>query len=450
MSKGNHKTNDLKTASRNASNPRWIALQVMLKVIEQGRSLDDVFQSDWFLTLPAEKRDLALCREIAFGLCRWYFALSTLLAQRLQKPLRARDRDIEIVLLIGLYQLLIMQTGAHAAVNETVKLALAQKKKWASGLVNAVLRGVLRENLVLGAEAEVQAYPQWMREKIQTDWLGQSEAILRAGNQRPPMTLRVDTHESDVDLQLSELAARGIKASRHVEVDGAILLDSACDVTELPGFDKGKLSVQDASAQLAAQLLDCAPGARVLDACAAPGGKSIHLLQRYPEIELDALDSSASRLERLHQNLQRIGHSARILVGDAAVAEEWYDSRQYDAILADVPCSASGVLRRHPDIKLLRRENDIMPLRAQQAKILEALWPTLKPGGKMLYSTCSIFKDENEVQVAEFLQRHPDALEISLEAALWGESRPHGRQILPGSSNMDGFYYALLTKLTDS
>jgi 16S rRNA (cytosine967-C5)-methyltransferase len=454
MSKVSRKTTDpkfvdQKTVKTNATNPRWIALQVLLRVIEHGRSLDDVFHSDWFLSLPADKRDLALCREITFGLCRWYFALSAVLTQRLQKPLRARDRDIEIVLLIGLYQILIMQTGAHAAVNETVKLALAQKKKWASGLVNAVLRAVLRENLALDASADAQAYPQWMREKLQTDWVGQSEAILRAGNQRPPMTLRVDTRQIDVEKQLGELSASGIEAREHADVDGAILLDSACDVAELPGFDEGRISVQDAAAQLAAQLLDCEPGARVLDACAAPGGKTIHLLQRYPEIELDALDSSASRLDRLRQNLERIGHSAKILVGDAAVTDDWYQGRQYDAILADVPCSASGVVRRHPDIKLLRRESDIMPLRAQQAKILDALWSVLKPGGKMLYSTCSIFKDENETQVAEFLQRHPDAREISLQAA-WGELRPHGRQILPGSSNMDGFYYALLTRLARS
>jgi 16S rRNA (cytosine967-C5)-methyltransferase len=445
MSKTRQKTIDPKTA--NAGNPRWIALQVLLQVIEQGRSLDDVFHSDWFLSLPAAKRDLALCREIAFGLCRWYFALAALLTQRLQKPLRARDRDIEVVLLIGLYQLLVMQTEAHAAVNEAVKLTLAQKKKWASGLVNAVLRGVVRDNLALEASADAQAYPQWMREKIQADWAGQSEAILRAGNQRPPMTLRVDTRQIEVEQPLSALVAQGIGAHEHGEVDGAILLDSACDVADLPGFAEGKLSVQDAAAQLAAQLLDCKPGARVLDACAAPGGKTIHLLQCYPAIELDALDNSAARLERLRQNLQRSGLTARILVGDAAVAADWYDGRQYDAILADVPCSASGVLRRHPDIKLLRRESDIMSLRAQQAKILDALWPLLKPGGKMLYSTCSIFKDENEAQVAEFLQRHADAEEISLAAANWGELRPHGRQILPGSSNMDGFYYALLTRL---
>ncbi|MDC1286759.1 16S rRNA (cytosine(967)-C(5))-methyltransferase RsmB [Gammaproteobacteria bacterium] len=450
MSKASQKTIDIKVASANAGNPRWIALQVMLQVSEQGRSLDDVFKSDWFLSLPAEKRDLALCREIVFGLCRWYFALSALLTQRLQKPLRARDHDIEIVLLIGFYQILIMQTGAHAAVNETVKLALAQKKKWASGLVNAVLRTVLRENLSLDANADTQAYPPWMQEKVKADWEGQSEAILRAGNQRPPMTLRVDTRQIDVEMQLSELAASGIEARGHIDVDGAIVLDSACDVTELPGFDEGKISVQDAAAQLAAQLLDCEPGARVLDACAAPGGKAIHLLQRYPGIELDALDSSVSRLDRLRQNLQRSGQSARILVGDAAVTDAWYDGHQYDAILADVPCSASGVLRRHPDIKLLRRESDIIPLRAQQAKILDALWLVLKPGGKMLYSTCSIFKDENEVQVAEFLQRHPDALEISLQEANWGEPRPHGRQILPGNNNMDGFYYSLLARIAES
>jgi 16S rRNA (cytosine967-C5)-methyltransferase len=449
MGKISLKTGDLKTDNANAGNPRWIALLVLLQVIEQGRSLDDVFHSDWFLSLPTARRDLALCREIAFGLCRWYFALSALLTQRLQKPLRARDRDIEIVLLIGLYQLLIMQTGAHAAVNEAVKLTVAQKKKWASGLVNAVLRGVLRDNLMLDPSADAQAYPQWIREKLQADWAGQSEAILHAGNQRPPMTLRVDTRAIDVELQLGALEAQGIGAHRHSEVDGAILLDSACDVADLPGFAEGKLSVQDAAAQLAAQLLDCKPGTRVLDACAAPGGKTIHLLQRYPAIELDALDSSAARLDRLRQNLQRSGHSARILVGDAAIAADWYDGRQYDAILADVPCSASGVLRRHPDIKLLRRESDILPLRAQQAKILDALWPLLKPGGKMLYSTCSIFKDENEAQVAEFLQRHADALEISLESANWGELRPHGRQILPGSSNMDGFYYALMTRLAE-
>jgi 16S rRNA (cytosine967-C5)-methyltransferase len=439
-----------KAANMQTTNPRWIALQVMLQVVEQGRSLDSVFQSDWFQSLPAEKRDLALSREIVFGLCRWYVLLESLLAGRLQKPLRARDRDIEIVLLIGLYQLLIMRTEAHAAVNETVKLALAQKKKWASGLVNAVLRGVLRDELGLGVDADAQAYPQWMRAKLQVDWKQQAAEIMTAGNQRPPLTLRVDTRASDVESGLERLLASGFEASRHATVEGAIVLASPCDVTELPGFEQGLFSVQDAAAQLAAQLLVCAPGARVLDACAAPGGKTIHLLQRYPDIKLDALDSSASRLDRVRQNLQRTGHSAQIMVGDAAATGDWFEGDLYDAILADVPCSGTGVLRRHPDIKLLRRETDIMSLCAQQAEILEALWRVLKPGGKMLYSTCSIFKDENENQVTGFLQRHPDAQEIPLNDANWGELRAHGRQILPGSGNMDGFYYALLTRLPES
>lgn len=418
----------------------------MLQVLDKGRSLDDVFQGDWFQSLPASARDLALSREISFGLCRWYFTLSDLLEQRLQKPLRARDRDIELVLLIGLYQLLVLQTGAHAAVNETVKLTHAQNKKWASGLVNAVLRGVLRDQLVLDDDAYREACPEWIREKIQHDWGAQADAILFAQNQRPPMTLRVDTRQCTADAYLAELAGVGLAAHRHPLVDSAILLDTACDVARLPGFDEGRVSVQDAAAQLAAPLLPCAPGARVLDACAAPGGKSLHLLQYHEDIELDVLDSSAARLQRLRQNLARGGKSARVLVGDAALPRNWCESAEYDAILADVPCSASGVLRRHPDIKLLRRESDIMPLRAQQAKILDALWSVLKPGGNMLYSTCSIFKEENESQVAAFLERHADAREIVPGGAQWGTARPHGRQILPGSDNMDGFYYALLSR----
>jgi 16S rRNA (cytosine967-C5)-methyltransferase len=430
----------------NNANPRWIALQVMLQVLDKGRSLDDVFQGDWFQSLPASARDLGLSREISFGLCRWYFALSSLLEQRLQKPLRARDRDIELVLLIGLYQLLVLQTGAHAAVNETVKLTHAQNKKWASGLVNAVLRGVLRDQLVLDADAHQQACPPWIRARIQHDWDAQADAILFAQNQRPPMTLRVDNRQCTTDAYLAELAALGLEAKRHPLVDSAILLDTACDVAQLPGFDEGRVSVQDAAAQLAAPLLPCAPGARVLDACAAPGGKSLHLLQYHEGIELDALDSSAARLQRLRQNLARGGRSARVLVGDAALPQTWCEGGVYDAILADVPCSASGVLRRHPDIKLLRRESDIMPLRAQQAKILDALWSVLKPGGNMLYSTCSIFQEENESQVSAFLERHAEAREIALDGVQWGTPRPHGRQILPGSDNMDGFYYALLNR----
>ncbi|MCP4767771.1 MAG: 16S rRNA (cytosine(967)-C(5))-methyltransferase RsmB [Gammaproteobacteria bacterium] len=419
----------------------------MLKLVEQGRSLDDIFNSDWFRGLTASRRDLGLSRELAFGLCRWHHLLSPMLKGRLQKPIRARDRDIEIILLMGLYQLLVMKTEAHAAVNETVKLAHAQKKKWASGLVNAVLRNVIREAVVCDDKLQMRSYPDWMIARIEADWGEQAGEVLLRGNQRPPMTLRVDSERCDVEEMVARLAEQGIGADRHGQVDTAIVLESPCDVAQLPGFEAGLLSVQDAAAQIAASLLVCDSGARVLDACAAPGGKTAHLLQRYPNIEVDALDSSESRLERVHQNLQRVGHSARILVADAADPDSWFDGSPYDCILADLPCSASGVMRRHPDIKLLRRESDIMPLLALQRKIVDALWSVLKPGGKMLYSTCSVFKEENEAQVAGFLERHADAVEIALPRTDWGEARPQGRQVLTGSHNMDGFYYALLSRV---
>jgi 16S rRNA (cytosine967-C5)-methyltransferase len=430
----------------NSANPRWIAVQAILQVLDQGRSLDEIFNSEWYRSLALEKRDLALSRELVFGFCRWYFTLSTLLSSRLQKPLRSRDRDIEVILILGLYQLLVMSTEPHAAVNETVKLALAQKKSWARGLVNALLRGVIRDKIVLDSSSPAQAYPDWIMSRIRRDWGEQAERVLIQGNNRPPMTLRVDTRQASIDNVITRLRSAGIEALRHGVVATAIELSSPCEVSQLPGFEQGILSVQDAAAQIAASVLACPSGARVLDACAAPGGKTAHLLQQYENIKLEALDSSEVRLERLRQNLQRIDKSARILIGDATSPEAWFDGDNYDCILADVPCSASGVMRRHPDIKLLRRESDIMPLLAQQRNMLDAVWRLLKPGGKMLYSTCSVFKDENEVQVAKFLERHPDCAEMTINDAEWGEPRPHGRQILTGSDNMDGFYYGLLTK----
>jgi len=430
----------------NMTNPRWIALQVILQVVDVGRSLDEIFNSDWYRSLVLDKRDLALSRELVFGFCRWYFALSALLSGRLQKPLRARDRDIEVILILGLYQLLVMSTEPHAAVNETVKLALAQKKAWAKGLVNALLRGVVRDKIELDSNMSLNAYPDWVLARIRRDWGEQAEQVLIQGNARPPMTLRVDTRHAEIGAVINELSAAGIDASRHVRIESALELSSPCDVTQIPGFAQGVMSVQDAAAQIAAPLLGCGSHARVLDACAAPGGKTAHLLQHYENIKLDALDSSESRMHRLHQNLRRIDKAARVLIGDAASPETWFDGNNYDCILVDVPCSASGVMRRHPDIKLLRRESDIMPLLAHQRKILDVLWRLLNPGGRMLYCTCSIFKDENENQISKFLERHADCVEIELNDVDWGELRPHGRQILTGSDNMDGFFYGLLTK----
>ncbi|MGD8838071.1 MAG: 16S rRNA (cytosine(967)-C(5))-methyltransferase RsmB [Gammaproteobacteria bacterium] len=431
------------------SNPRWVALQMLLQVVNKGRSLDEIVNGSWFRSLPASPRDLGLARELSFGYCRWCFALAKLLEGRLQKPLRERDRDIEIILSLGLYQLLVMKTEAHAAVNETVQLAVGQRKAWARGLINAVLRGVIRDGVELDRQAGSEAYPEWMRDRMERDWGEQAERLMRCGNQRPPFTLRVDTRQIGRDEMIAMLAAAGIEAQKHARVESAIELPSPCDVSEMPGFSQGLLSVQDAAAQLAATLLPCKPGARVLDACAAPGGKAMHLLQACEGLDLEVLDSNEPRLERLRQNLARINRTARIMVGDADSPRDWFDGEAYDLILADVPCSASGVLRRHPDIKLLRRESDIMPLVALQRKIVDALWQLLKPGGSMLYCTCSVFKEENELQIEEFVRRHADCVETGLEQAAWGEARPGGRQILTGSDNMDGFYYALLTREAD-
>ena len=428
------------------SNPRWIALQVLLQLLQRGRSLDDILGSDWYGALPAEKRDLALSRELVSGLCRWHSLLQPLLMQRMQKPPRSRDLDIEIILLLGLYQILIMKTDSHAAVNETVKLALIQKKGWAKGLINGLLRQLIRDGVALESPALSQAYPPWMLKSINKDWGDQAEAVLLAGNMRAPMSLRLDTRQLDRDACIASLAAVQIEAAAHPSVDTAILLQAPCDVLQLPGFDTGLLSVQDSSAQIAATLLRCEPGMRLLDACAAPGGKSAHLLQLTDDLDLDALDLSATRLQRVEQNLGRINKQARLLVGDVASPDDWFDGQAYDRILADLPCSATGVIRRNPDIKLLRRESDIIALVAQQRQMLHVLWRLLKPGGIMLYSTCSILKDENENQVADFLKSHDDASELTIDNVGWGEARPQGRQILTGLDNMDGFYYALLHK----
>jgi 16S rRNA (cytosine967-C5)-methyltransferase len=418
----------------------------MLQLFNRGRSLDDIFASEWYQSIKADKRDLSFSRELSYGLCRWYFTLADLLDKRLQKPLRDKDVDIEIILLLGLYQLLVIKTDVHAAVNETVKLAQFQKKGWARGLINGVLRKVIRDELELDSNAVMDSYPEWLVSRVNNDWGDQADQVLVAGNQRAPMTLRVDTSRNTVDDSLKALHKADIAAQGNSLVASAIELETPVDVLLLPGFDQGALSVQDASAQIAAVLLDCKPGMRVLDACAAPGGKSAHLLQMSDGIELDALDQSETRLERVQQNLLRIGKSARLIAGDASETTAWFDGRAYDRILADVPCTASGVVRRHPDIKLLRRESDVKNLVEQQKRILFSLWELLKPGGILLYSTCSIFKDENEHQVSSFIEATRDCSEIPLDQATWGAPVSYGRQILPGRLNMDGFYYALLQK----
>ena len=393
-----------------------------------------------------DERDKSLSRALAYGVCRWYFALQVIVAGYLKKPFKQKDMDIEIILLIGLYQIAVMKVDHHAAVNETVKLTQWQNKGWAKGLVNAVLRAVIRDGVSMATGYDERSYPQWLRDKLAQDWPQQLDSLLIAGNQRAPMSLRLDTRQQSMDSCLSKLQQCSIAASAHEVVDTAVMLDKPCNVESVPGFSDGILSVQDPATQLAAVLLECQPGMRVLDACAAPGGKTVHLLQSTDDLQLIALDQDSARLELIDQNLQRTGQSAKLVCGDAASSTEWFEGELFDRILADVPCSATGVIRRHPDIKLLRRASDIRALVASQRRILDSLWPLLKPGGLLVYSTCSILKDENERQIDWFVQKYDNGTVSGPNSVQWGEQQLWGRQILPGSHNMDGFYYACLRK----
>ncbi len=290
------------------------------------------------------------------------------------------------------------------------------------------------------------SHPDWLIKQIEQDWPQQAQQILLENNQQPPMALRVNLARISRDQYLQQLSEQGIEAVAVSFCPSAIILDKPVAVDLLPGFAEGLVSVQDTAAQLAAGLLDVQAGHRVLDVCAAPGGKTAHILEHQPQLkELVAVDVDESRMQRVSDTLQRLKLPATLVVGDAANPQDWWDGQLFDRILLDAPCSALGVIRRHPDIKLLRRAEDIKPLQALQKNILHAVWPLLAPGGIMLYATCSILKQENEQQIDAFLAEHPDAVELPIDAA-WGFAGSHGRQIMTGESAMDGFYYARLGK----
>jgi len=437
-------------AKQNSRPVRVIAAMVVMQVSVNGQSLGKALANgQQQLARPAEG---ALLQEMCYGTLRWYFQLDAIVAGLLKKPLKERDQDIFCLMLVGLYQLQYMNIPAHAVIQETVNALLSLKKAWAKGLVNAILREYQRSADEIRAgwqddlEAEM-AHPQWMIDRLCADWPDQYADILQANNQRPPMILRVNRQCSTVGEYLSALSDKGMKAAAHPVSPDAIVLEHAVGVMDLPGFARGVVSVQDASAQLAAPLLELEPGQRVLDACAAPGGKTSHLLELMPECEeLVALDIDDQRLSQVRENLERIGLQATLLAGDAASPDDWWDGRSFDRILLDVPCSGTGVIRRHPDIKLLRTPEDIENLVVRQVDILDAVWPLLAPGGMLVYTTCSVFKQENELQAASFIGRHVDAEEVGIEAT-WGAACLAGRQILPGREDMDGFFFARLKKI---
>ncbi len=446
------KTKTPRRAKRTATriNPRALAAQVVEAVYVRSCYLDTAL-ADTLGALPrAQARDAALAQEMSYGTLRWFDQLATIAALFLDKPLKTKDQDVYALLLVGLYQLQFMRVAKHAAVKETVEAAAALKKPWAKNLLNACLRASLREEAraqaaIAASPSAAFSHPVWLLEEIKRHWPDNWAAILVANNERPPLALRVNRLHQSRDQYLARLAQAGISASAHAFSETAVVLDAPVAVNELPGFDAGDVSVQDAAAQLAAMLLDAQPGERVLDACAAPGGKTGHLLEHSAGIELVALDREPVRVKLIVENLTRLGLPTKTTAGDAANPTAWWDGQPFDRILADMPCSATGVIRRHPDIKIRRRPENLPKLVATQEQILEGLWPLLKPGGKLLYATCSILPVENENQMTAFLRRHPDATEETLLLKA-GRARIIGRQILPGEAGMDGFYYARLLK----
>lgn len=424
--------------------PQSLAARILAAVVVHGRFLDGALHE-----LRGEAGELApLVQEMTYGVARRYFSLNALAAQLLREPLKARDEDLRLLLLTGLYQLREMRTPPARAVNETVAAAETLGKPWARGLINACLRRYQRERdpleAALARDLEARAdHPRWLLEQLRAAWPDDWEAIVAANNQRPPLWLRVNLQRASRDDLVTRLRGEGIEVQTVDAPDSAILIEPPRPVEALPGFAEGMMSVQDIGAQFAAGLLGAQPGERVLDACAAPGGKTAHLLERTPGLELLALDVAPERVERIRSNLERLGLSAVVRCADATDPDRWWDGRPFDRLLLDVPCSASGVIRRHPDVKLRRQAADLPRLRATQAALLESLWPLLKPGGKLLYVTCSVLPDENERQISHFLETHPEAREWPVRLPV-GRARSHGWQLLPGDT--DGFYYAGLVK----
>jgi len=435
----------------NVVNVRAQAARCVTAVIGEAESLTTALELSRSVVAP---RDIGLLYEISFGVMRHYYQLSHLARLLLSKNLKPRDKDIFALILVGLYQLIYMRIPNHAALNETVSGTKSLSKPWARGLVNALLRRYLRESEDLlskvkskpGAESEM---PEWLSTRLSKAWPKLWQEIKQASQSHPPMSLRVNRASLDRDAYLSLLAEAGISAKIIDATPAGLQLETPVNVDKLPNFEQGKVSVQDAAAQLACELLAPLAGDRVLDACAAPGGKTAALLEyaaaNKNKIEVLAWDNSEQRLQRLTDGLLRLGHTAKVACVDVSDAKAVAEQGEFERILLDAPCSATGVIRRHPDIKLLRRETDIVSLVKTQSAMLDALWATLKPNGYFLYATCSILPEENTLQIQAFLARQTDAVEIVINSN-WGMAQQVGRQILPGQQDMDGFYYALLKK----
>lgn len=433
-------------------NPRLAAARALTAVLSGKASLGGSLPTQLDKVDP---RDRGLAQDLAFGAARWQPRLSALAERLLQKPFKSADKDVEALLLVGLYQLFYSRIPAHAAIGETVGAAEKLKKPWAKGLLNAVLRNAQRDGEAIFAELEHDpmvrtAHPRWLQKALKAAWPEHWEAICAANNAHPPLILRVNRRHGERDAYLAELRQVGIEAEPCTFSRDGIRLLEARDVKTLPGFAEGRVSVQDEAAQLAADLLELTPGQRVLDACCAPGGKTCHLLEAEPGLAgVVAVDLEESRLVRVRENLQRLGLQATLIAADGRDTAAWWDGKPFQRILLDAPCSATGVIRRHPDIKLTRQAEDIPALAQLQGELLDALWPTLEVGGVLVYATCSTLPMENSENIAAFLARTPGARELDI-AGSFGLKQPHGRQLLAREDGHDGFYYAKLIKIAAS
>jgi len=409
-----------------------------------GHSLDAEFARSAHTRMAWTASERGALQDICYGTLRFLGRIDAMLEALLDRPLR--DEKLRGLLRVALYQIEYTRAAPYAIVDHAVNACGRIGQTPARGLVNAVLRNFVRRRTAITGAAERSegarfSHPQWWIDKLRDQYPEQYAAILNASNLRPPLTLRVNRRRTDPDAYLRQLAASGVAAERIGE--SAIRLATPTPVERIPGFADGLVSVQDAGAQRAAELIDLADCQRVLDACAAPGGKLTHMCE-LADVDLLALDSDTTRLERVRNNLGRLGLHARVACGDACAPETWWDGRSFDRILVDVPCSGSGVVRRHPDIKWLRRASDIARFADVQCRMLDALWRLLASGGKLLYGTCSVFREENDLQVAQFLERHRNACHVSLPGADINQNQPPG-QLLPDDRH-DGFFYALLQK----
>lgn len=396
-----------------------------------------------------DPRDRALLSALVQAGARWWLRFDAALEHLMDKPLRRKEPAVHALLVLGLVQLDVLELPAYASVAATVQAARALGRPRMAGLVNAVLRRWQREGdglreLLQADPVARWSHPAWLIGAIERDWPGQAGTVLDAANREAPLTLRVNVRRSTREALLEHLRSAGVPAHAHPALADAVVLGASTDVTRLPGFAEGRFAVQDGAAQLAADLLDLAGGQRVLDACAAPGGKACHALER-ADVALTAVEREARRLPRIGENLARLGLRARVLEADAAAPASWWDGTPFDRMLIDAPCSATGVLRRRPDVRLHRRATDIESLQALQRKLLDALWPLLAPGGRLVYATCSLLRAENEAVVAPFLSRHADAASIPLDLPV-GRAAGPGWQVLPGDADLDGMFYAAIGK----